>query len=256
MDLGAQIKGQRLLVTGASGGLGAHFARLAARHGAAVAIGARRRDRLDSLRQVLEGEGAPVVAAVDLDVADEASVEAAFAAAEAAIGPIDVVVNNAGIADGGAAIDTPVEVFDRVIATNLRGVWLTSTVAARRWRDTQCGGVIINIASILGQRVAGGTAAYAVSKAGVVQMTQALALEWARYGIRVNALAPGYIATDMNAAFVASEAGQAMVKRIPVRRLGQPEDLDGAFLLLATEASAWMTGSVVTVDGGHLVSSL
>jgi NAD(P)-dependent dehydrogenase (short-subunit alcohol dehydrogenase family) len=131
-----------------------------------------------------------------------------------------------------------------------------STGAARRWRAAKRGGVIVNIASILGFRVAGGVAAYAVSKAGVVQLTQAQALEWARFGIRVNALAPGYIATDINAAFFETEPGQAMVKRIPMRRLGEPEDLDGAFLLLATDASRWMTGATIPVDGGHLVSSL
>jgi NAD(P)-dependent dehydrogenase (short-subunit alcohol dehydrogenase family) len=146
--------------------------------------------------------------------------------------------------------------FDQVIATNLRGVWLLSTVAARQWRDAKRGGIIVNIASILGLRVVGGTAPYVVSKAGVVQMTEVLALEWARFGIRVNALCPGYIATDINAAFFESDPGQQMIRRIPMRRLGQPEDLDGAFLLLATDASAWMTGTAVPVDGGHLVSSV
>jgi NAD(P)-dependent dehydrogenase (short-subunit alcohol dehydrogenase family) len=131
-----------------------------------------------------------------------------------------------------------------------------SSAAARRWRDAGRGGIIVNIASILGHRVVGGTAPYVVSKAGVVQMTEVLALEWARFGIRINALCPGYIATDINAAFFASEPGQQMIRRIPMRRLGRPEDLDGAFLLLATDASAWTTGTSVVVDGGHLVSSL
>ena len=194
--------------------------------------------------------------AVDLDVADESSVSRALAAAEAAIGPLDVLVNNAGIADGGASLDTAPEAFDRVVATNLRGVWLMSVAAAERWRQAKRGGAIVNIASILGFRVSGGTAAYAVSKAGVVQMTKGHALEWARYGIRVNALAPGYIATDINAGFFTTEHGQAMLKRIPMRRLGQPEDLDGAFLLLCSDASRWMTGATIPVDGGHLVSTL
>jgi NAD(P)-dependent dehydrogenase (short-subunit alcohol dehydrogenase family) len=167
-----------------------------------------------------------------------------------------VLVNNAGIADGGASLDTAPEAFDRVIATNLRGVWLMSVASAERWRQAKRGGAIVNIASILGFRVSGGTAAYAVSKAGVVQMTEAHALEWARYGIRVNALAPGYIATDINAGFFETEHGQAMLKRIPMRRLGQPEDLDGAFLLLCSDASRWMTGATIPVDGGHLVSTL
>jgi NAD(P)-dependent dehydrogenase (short-subunit alcohol dehydrogenase family) len=131
-----------------------------------------------------------------------------------------------------------------------------STGAARRWRETGQGGVIVNIASILSFRVTGAVPVYAASKAAVVQLTSALALEWARYGIRVNALAPGYIATEMNSEFFESDAGKAMIKRIPMRRLGQPGDLDGAFLLLAGDASAWMTGTCIAVDGGHLVSSL
>jgi NAD(P)-dependent dehydrogenase (short-subunit alcohol dehydrogenase family) len=249
MDLGAKLNGKHILVTGASGGLGEHFARLAARCGAKVTVAARRREKLEAL----VAELGPGARAVSLDVADEASVEATFAALDA---PLDVLVNNAGIAGTSAALDTGPEEFDRILATNLRGVWLASTAAARAWRDAKQGGAIVNIASILGMRVAGGVAPYCVSKAGVVQMTKALALEWARHGIRVNALAPGYIGTDINAGFFASEAGQAMVKRIPMRRLGRPEELDGAFLLLATEASSWMTGTVLTVDGGHTVSSL
>ena len=254
MDLGAQLKGRHVLVTGASGGLGEHFARLSARCGAAVTVAARRRHKLDRLVHELRAGGAPQARAVELDVADEASVRNAFEALDDP--PLDVLVNNAGIAGGGPAIDTPTEEFDRIIATNLRGVWLMAVAAAQRWRDAKRPGVIVNIASILGLRVVGGTAPYVISKAGVVQMTEVLALEWARFGIRVNALAPGYIATDINAEFFESEPGQQMIRRIPMRRLGRPEDLDGAFLLLATDASSWMTGSTVAVDGGHLVSSL
>lgn len=248
MDLGARLNGHHVLVTGASGGLGEHFARLCAGLGARVTLAARRRERLEALVAELPG-----AAAISLDVADEASVAAAFAALDAVP---DVVVNNAGIAESGAAIDLDLSAFDRVVATNLRGVWLVSTAAARAWREAGRGGAIVNVASILGHRVAGAVAPYAVTKAGVVQMTAALALEWARYGIRVNALCPGYIATEINAGFFETEAGQAMLKRVPMRRLGRPQDLDGAFLLLATDASAWMTGTSIAVDGGHLVSSL
>jgi NAD(P)-dependent dehydrogenase (short-subunit alcohol dehydrogenase family) len=255
MDLAACLAGRHVLVTGASGGLGEHFARLCAACGAGVTVAARRRDRLEALVRDLGAAGAAFARAVDLDVAEEASVEAAFAAL-AGGPPVDVLVNNAGIAGTGPAIDTAAEEFDRIIATNLRGVWLMSQAAARRWRDAKRPGIILNIASILGLRVIGGTAPYAVSKAGVVQMTQVLALEWARFGIRVNALAPGYIATDINASFFETEAGQQMIRRMPLRRLGRPEDLDGAFLLLATDASAWMKGVTLPVDGGHLVSSL
>ena len=248
MDLGARLRDRHVLVTGASGGLGEHFARLCAGLGARVTLAARRRERVEAIAAELPGARSLV-----LDVADEASVEAAFASLGA---PPDVVVNNAGIAESGAAIDLSADAFDRVVATNLRGVWLVSTAAARAWRGAARGGVVVNVASILGHRVAGAVAPYAVSKAGVVQMTAALALEWARHGIRVNALCPGYVATDINAGFFETEAGQAMLRRVPMRRLGRPEDLDGPFLLLATDASAWMTGASIAVDGGHLVSSL
>ena len=165
-------------------------------------------------------------------------------------------MNNAGIASTAPALDISVAEFDRVIATNLRGVWLASTVAARRWRDDGRGGVIVNIASILGSRVAGATAPYAVSKAGVVQMTQAHAIEWARHRNPRERARAGLYRHRHQRRVLSTEAGQAMIKRIPMRRLGRPEDLDGAFLLLATDLSSWMTGSILTVDGGHLVSSL
>ena len=174
MDLAAGLKGRHVLVTGASGGLGDHFARLCASCGAAVTVAARRKEKLDALVRDLLAAGAPEARAVALDVADPDSVTAAFAALHALP---DVVVNNAGIAEGGAAIDVDIATFDRVIDTNLRGVWAMSVTAARAWRDAGRGGVIVNVASILGLRVAGGVGPYTVSKAGVVQMTQALGLE-------------------------------------------------------------------------------
>jgi NAD(P)-dependent dehydrogenase (short-subunit alcohol dehydrogenase family) len=257
MDLGLLMKDRHALVTGASGGLGEHFARLLARHGAAVTVAARRVDRLAALADELRAAGAPHARAVSLDVADEASIAAALAAtATDGAPPLDVLVNNAGVAASTSAIATTTEAFDRILDTNLRGAWLLSVAAARSWRDAKRPGTILNIASVLGLRVGNGVAPYAISKAGVVQMTKVLALEWARFGIRVNALCPGYVGTDINAAFVATEAGRRVIDRIPMRRLGRPEDLDGAFLLLASDASAWMTGSTLAVDGGHLVSSL
>ncbi len=249
------LKGRHVFVTGASSGLGQHFAKLCASNGALVTVGARRRDRLEVLVETLLELGAEGAHAVDLDVAEIDSVAAALELAAAAA-PIDVVVNNAGVTDNRPALDIDEALFDKVVDTNLKGVWAVSTQAARAWRAAGRSGVIVNIASILGHRVSGAVSVYATTKAAVVQMTAAHALEWARYGIRVNALAPGYIATEINDDFFQSDPGLALIKRIPQRRLGQPEDLDGAFLLLATDASRWMTGSCVTVDGGHTVSAL
>ena len=253
MDLGARLKGRHVLVTGASSGLGDHFARLCARSGARVTVAARRREKLEALVAELLTLGASGASALSLDVTDEASVAACFDALEA---PLDVLVNNAGIADAGAALDIGIDAFDRVIATNVRGVWSMSTNAAKIWSAAKRPGVIVNIASILAARVSSGVTPYAISKAAVKQATHALALEWARYNIRVNALAPGYIETEINAEFFTTPAGEAMIRRIPMRRLGRPEDLDAAFLLLATDASPWMTGACLPVDGGHLVSGL
>ena len=255
MDLGALLRGRHVLVTGASSGLGQHFAELCARHGALVTVGARRRDRLETLVERLIELGAEGAHAIELDVTEAASVARAIELASHAA-PLDVVVNNAGTTDNRPALDIDERLYDSVVDTNVKGVWAVSTEAARGWRAAGRVGVIVNIASILGRRVAGAVSVYATTKAAVVQMTAAHALEWARYGIRVNALAPGYIATEINEEFFESEPGQALVKRIPMRRLGQLDDLDAPFLLLATDASRWMTGSCLTVDGGHLVSGL
>lgn len=253
MDLGARIAGKQVVVTGASSGLGTHFATLCARHGANVILAARRLDRLEALAVDLRRAGAASATAYALDVTDADAIASFVAALPEAP---DILVNNAGISAAAPALDTSVADFDAVTATNLRGPFLLAVETARRWRAAGRGGSIVNIASILGLRVAGGVASYAVSKAAIRQMNAALALEWARFGIRVNALAPGYIETEINADFFATPAGEAMVKRIPMRRLGRPEDLDAAFLLLATDAAPWMTGVFLPVDGGHLVSGL
>jgi NAD(P)-dependent dehydrogenase (short-subunit alcohol dehydrogenase family) len=247
------LNGKHVLVTGASSGLGRHFAQVLAAARAVVSLGAR---RADALAETVAKIGSDRAHGLVMDVSDAHSIEQAFDGAEARFGPINVVVNNAGITVTRAALDVDEATWDQVIDTNLKGVWLTAQSGARRMVRNGTGGSIVNIASILGVRVAGGVAPYAISKAGVVQLTKGLALEWARHKIRVNALAPGYIETELNDAFFSTEPGKALIKRIPQRRLGLASELDGPLLLLASDASSYMTGSVVAVDGGHLVSSL
>jgi len=246
------LSGAVALVTGASGALGAHFARVLHGAGARVVLAARRTEALTALASEL-GEGA---AAVPLDVTDAAAVSRAFDAAEAAFGPCDIIVNNAGIAVTRPVLQQTEADWDSVLEVNLRGCFLVATEGARRLVAAKRPGSIINIASIGGLRILAGVAGYTASKAGLVQLTKQMAVELARHGIRVNALAPGYVATPINAEFFASEAGQAVVKRVPQRRLGTPEDLTGPLLLLASPAGAHMTGAVLVVDGGHSVNPL
>ncbi len=255
MTLSADLSGKHALVTGASSGLGAHFAGVLARAGAAVTLAARRRDAIEANAAAIREEGGKAGAVV-MDVTDTAAIEAGLAAATEAFGPVDVLVNNAGVAMTKRALETTDEDWDHVTGTNLDGVFFVARAVARRMVAAGRGGAIVNIASILGERVAAGVLPYAVAKAGVIQMTKGLALELARHGIRVTALAPGYVETDLNRDFFRTEAGEAIIRRIPQRRLGQMEDMDGPLLLLASDASRYMTGTVVFVDGGHLVSTL
>ena len=249
-----RLDGRLALVTGASSGLGTHFARLLAQVGARVAVAARRADKLQSVVDAIAQAGGQA-RALSLDVTDAASVRACFDALSDWGAP-DIVVNNAGVTVTRPLLDQTEEDFDHVLDTNLKGCWLVATEAARRMVAAGRGGSIVNVASILGERVAGGVAPYAISKAGVVQATKAMALELARHRIRVNALLPGYVVTDLNRDFLSSEAGDKLRSRIPSRRFGEPEDLDGPLLLLASDAGAAMSGAAVAVDGAHLVSSL
>lgn len=255
MDTLFRLDARHALVTGASSGLGRHFAGVLAAAGARVTVAARREAALDETVQGIRTTGGEA-GAVRMDVTDAGSVERAFTQAEAQFGPVDILINNAGVTGTRAALDMTDSDWSSVIDTNLKGSWVVAQHAARRMVHHGIGGAIVNIASILGERVAGGVAPYAISKAGVIQMTKALALEWARHKIRVNALAPGYIETDLNEAFFTSDAGRALIRRIPQRRLGEARELDGALLLLASDAGSYMTGSVLAVDGGHLVSGL
>ncbi len=245
------LNGRTALVTGASSGLGAHFAETLAKAGARVVISARRAEALEALAARLR-EGGRQVDVLPLDVTSSSSVDQAADA----ISQVDILVNNAGVVRSKPALDQDEGDWDAVVDTNLKGMFMMAKAAGRSMKAHGRGGAIINIASILGLRQAGGVLPYAVSKAGVIQMTKTLALEWARYGIRVNAIAPGYVDTELNSGFWQTEPGQAMIKRIPQRRLGCLEDLDGPLLLLASAASAYMTGSTLVVDGGHLVSTL
>lgn len=245
-----KLNGKTALVTGASSGLGAHFTRVLTKQGAEVTAAARREDRLQSLCAEIECDGGRAQAAA-LDVTDPASVAAVFEGRT-----FDIVVNNAGVTIDGPALKTSEDDWARVIDTDLTGVFRVAKAGGQRLVKAGKGGSIINVASILGLRVAGNLSAYATAKSGVVQMSKCLALEWARYGIRVNALCPGYIKTDLNREFFASDAGKALIKRVPQRRLGSMPDLDGPLLLLASDDSAFMTGTEIVVDGGHLVSSL
>ena len=249
----AVLAGRTALVTGASSGLGRHFALTLARAGADVAIAARRGEMLEALAAEVAKTGRKA-AVIPLDVTDPGSVAAAVERAGEALGSIDILINNSGVAPSDAAIDLDEATWDRCFDTNLKGAWLMAQECARRMIQGGKGGVIVNIASILSIRVQKGTAPYAISKAGLLQMTRALALEWARYGIRVNALAPGYIETDISRAFLQSDAGQRMMKSIPQRRFGQAEDLDGALLFLASDASQYVTGVFLPVDGGHTLA--
>jgi NAD(P)-dependent dehydrogenase (short-subunit alcohol dehydrogenase family) len=255
MQFSVDLSGKCALVTGASSGLGRHFAEVLAAAGAKVAVAARRAERVASVAAAIGARGGTAVP-VELDVTRRTSVTHAVAEAAAALGRLDILVNNAGVTATASFLDLDEEAWDNVVDTNLKGAFAVAQEAARRMKEQGTGGAIVNIASILGLRVAGHVAAYAASKAGLVQLTKAMALELARHGIRVNALCPGYMETDLNREFFASDAGQALIRRIPQRRLGRPQELDGPLLLLCSDAAAYMTGSTLVVDGGHLVSSL
>lgn len=243
------------MVTGAGTGLGRTFAEVLARAGAKVMIGGRRLDPLKETAARISADGG-TAAAVELDVTLDKSLKRALDRAEEVFGLVDVLVNNAGIARPARLVAETEESWDDVLATNLKGVHLAAAEVVRRLIDAGKPGSIINIASILGLRVHAGLGSYLAAKAAVLQLTRAQALEWAEFGIRANAIAPGYFPTEMNAGYFETEAGQEMIGRIPARRTGRADELAGALLLLASEASSYMNGSVIAVDGGHLCGTL
>jgi len=257
MDIAKKFSlvGKIALVTGASGGLGKHFAETLAGAGATVAVGARRAEKVKEVVSGITATGGKAIA-VNLDVSDRASIIGAFDEIQEKVGTVNICVNNAGISGRDSALDTSDDGWDEVFSTNLKGTWMVTQETTKRLVAKNIGGSIINIASILGERVMPGVLTYTVSKAGVIQLTKALALEWARHNIRINVIAPGYVETDLNRALLQSDMGKKIIQRIPQRRTGELSDLDGPLLLLASDASEFMTGVILPVDGGHLVNSL
>ena len=249
-----ELTGRTALVTGASSGLGERFARILAAAGANVVVAARRVDRLERLREEIGGAGGRVLA-VPLDVVDEAATVAAYDAAEAAFGTVDTIIANAGMESEQAAVGLPVDDFDRVIATNLRGVFLTVREGARRLigagsAEREHGRVVIT-ASITANKPYPGTAAYSASKAGVLQMGKVLAREWARKGVNVNMILPGYIRTEITEHWLDTDYGRGFIGRFPRRRLAEASDLDVPLLFLSSDASQRVTGTAITIDDGQ-----
>ena len=250
-DLGGQVA----LVTGASSGIGRHVAELLAAAGAKVALAARRRDLLDEAAGEISAAGGQSLP-IACDVTRSDSVAAAVATAESDLGPLSILVNNAGVVVAKPVLQHTEEEWDHVLDTNLKGAWLMAREFAQHLVGLKRPGRIINISSVLGFRTIGRVPAYCAAKAGLNHLTHVLAMELARYDILVNAVAPGYVETDFNRAFFQTEAGKALISRIPLKRLAQSEDLDGALLFLASPASAYVTGTVISVDGGHGVAAI
>jgi NAD(P)-dependent dehydrogenase (short-subunit alcohol dehydrogenase family) len=244
---GTGLAGRVALVTGASSGLGVRFAELLHAQGARLAIAARRGERLAALAERLGGE----VLSLPLDVADVPAVRAAAAHVEATLGPIEVLVNNAGVADQGRLEAVEEAAYDAVMDVNLKGAFFMAQAAARQMIAHRIEGRIVNIASIAGMRAISQLSVYGMSKAGLIQMTHAMAREWGRHGINTNAICPGYIATELSTDYLATEPGQKMVAGLPRRRMGAPADLDALLLLLCSGAAArFINGAIMAADDG------
>jgi NAD(P)-dependent dehydrogenase (short-subunit alcohol dehydrogenase family) len=250
------LTGRTALVTGAGTGLGRQFALTLAGAGADVVLAARRREKLEETADEIAALKLGRALCVDMDVTDRGSIQAAFDEATAGLALPSIVINNAGISREAFALQFPESDWDAVLDTNLKGVFLVAQAAGQRLVQADATGSIVNIASILGRRVTHMLSAYSAAKAGVIRLTESLALEWSRHGIRVNAIAPGFFVTDINREFFDTADSEKMLRRIPMRRPGETHELAGAMLLLASDAGSYMTGSTITVDGGHVCSSL
>jgi NAD(P)-dependent dehydrogenase (short-subunit alcohol dehydrogenase family) len=247
------LRGRVALVTGASSGLGARFAEVLAENGASVVLVARRADRLAALQARIGISGGQAIT-VEADVRDRRAMAAAFDAAEKKFGTVTILVNNAGVVHAGRAVELAEEEWRRVLSTDLDAVFFCAQEAARRMLAAKSAGAIVNIASVLGFGVDKGVIAYATAKAGVIQLTKALALELAFKGIRVNAIAPGWIVTQLNRDYLQSERGAALKREIPIGRFGEERDLDGPLLLLVSDAGRFITGATIVADGGQMVA--
>ena len=249
------ISREVVLVTGASSGIGRHFAQVLAAAGAKVAAAARRVDRLSELARDIESRDGTCLP-IACDVTKQDSIREAIANVEDRLGPLSVLVNNAGVVVSKPLFEHSEADWDHVVDTNLKGAWLSARDFAHHLVERKRPGRIINIASVLGFRTIGQVPAYCAAKAGLIHLTHVLAMELARHRILVNALAPGYVETDFNREFFKTEAGQRLISRIPLKRIAQSEDLDGALLFLVSPASAYVTGAVISVDGGHGVAAI
>ena len=254
MGIEVNFEGKIALITGASSGLGARFAKVLAQAGAQVVLAARRTDRLKELREEIEADGG-AAHMVQLDVTDYASIKSAIAHAETEAGPIDILINNAGVSSLQRLLDVTPDDYADIMDTNLRGAFFVAQETAKRMvarakGDPKKQHRIVNIASVAGMRVAPQLGMYCVSKAGVIHMTKAMALEWGKYGINVNAICPGYISTEINQGFFDTDEGNKLIATLPRNRVGAAEDLDGLLLLLAAEESRFLNGTIVSADDG------
>ena len=257
MAYSLDLSGRVALVTGASGGLGAQFAKTLSRAGAAVVLASRRMDKLKDLRAFIEAEGG-AAHVVELDVTDHASIKSAVAHAETEVGPIDILINNSGVSTTQRLQDVAEDDYDFIFNTNVKGAFFVAQEVGKRMlaraRGTAPGGFagarIINIASMAGLRVLPQIGVYCMSKAAVVQMTKAMALEWGKFGVNVNAICPGYIDTEINHHHWETEQGKKLVQMLPRRRIGKPEDLDALLVMLASPQSHFVNGAVIAADDG------